>query len=149
LRVGRQVRRHAGAALNCDDGQVLFTYRDRSDGDRRKTLSLPAEKFLSRFLLHVLPDRFPRIRHYGLLANRDKQQRLAHCRRLLGARPLPAEPAPQTAADWLRQWLNLDNTRCPCCGDLLLRVPLPPQPPVSLLAQQSVPHSAFDPWDTS
>jgi hypothetical protein len=87
--------------LNCDNGQVIFAYRDRRDNDRRKTTSLAAEKFLSRFLLHVLPDRFPRIRHYGLLANRDKQQRLAHCRRLLGARPLPLlwrPVAPRTPA---------------------------------------------------
>lgn len=112
--------------LGCDDEQVTFTYRDRADGDRRKTLSLPANEFLRRFLQHVLPDRFQRIRHYGLLANRGKGERLAHCRRLLGARPLPAEPdTPRTTAEWLRQWLDIDPTRCPCCAGPLHRESLP------------------------
>jgi hypothetical protein len=49
--------------LSCEDGHVRFTWRDRNDGDPRKTLSLPAETFLGRFLAHVLPDRFSRVRH--------------------------------------------------------------------------------------
>ncbi len=51
--------------LDCEGGQVRYHYRDRRDGDRRKTDVLPAEEFLHRFLQHVLPDHFPRIRHYG------------------------------------------------------------------------------------
>jgi Putative transposase/Transposase zinc-binding domain len=58
--------------LGLDDGVVRFAYRDRAHGNRRKTLSLPATQFLGRFLLHVLPTGFTRIRHYGLLANRNK-----------------------------------------------------------------------------
>ena len=49
------------------DGQVTFSYRDRSDGDRRKRETLPADQFIGRFLTHVLPDNFMRIRHYGFL----------------------------------------------------------------------------------
>ena len=63
--------------LDCRDGQVRYTYRDRQDGDRRKVDTLPAAEFLQRFLQHVLPDGFCRIRHYGLLANCVKRQRLA------------------------------------------------------------------------
>ncbi|MEI6186529.1 MAG: transposase, partial [Dehalococcoidia bacterium] len=55
--------------LSCRGGEVRYRYRDRRDGDRLKTDLLPAEEFLRRFLQHVLPDRFLRIRHYGLLAN--------------------------------------------------------------------------------
>jgi hypothetical protein len=107
--------------LSCDDGQVRYRYRDRRDGDRLKTDALPAEEFLRRFLQHVLPNRFLRVRHYGLFANRDKQQRLARCRELLGVRPLKADEQPHTAAEWMRILLGIDITRCPCCGEQLQR----------------------------
>jgi len=137
--------------LSCDDGEVTFTYRDRSDGDRRKTARLPAEKFLSRFLQHVLPDRFMRIRHYGLLANRDKQQRLAHCRELLGAAAVAVDESSKsrTTADWMLS-LGIDITRCPCCGDVLHRETIRPKP--TRIAVSAAPSSAvvsFTPWDTS
>jgi len=87
------------------------------DGDRKKTLRLPAETFLSRFLSHVLPAQFRRVRHYGLLANRDKQQRIDHCRRLLGVIPRSSqdEPTP-TLGEWVLSTLDIDINRCPDCG---------------------------------
>ena len=113
--------------LDCRDGRVRFHYRDRRDGDRRKITRLPAEEFLRRFLAHVLPDGFMRIRHYGLLANRGKRQRLDHVRRLLGRRdPAAADSPPQTAADWMRLLLGIDVDRCPACGEPLQRESLPP-----------------------
>jgi hypothetical protein len=60
-------------------GKVLFHYRDRAAGDSRKTMSLPADEFLRRFLCHVLPGGLQRIRHYGLLASRKKQDCLSRC----------------------------------------------------------------------
>jgi hypothetical protein len=107
--------------LTCLDGQVRYRYRDRRDGDRLKTDILPAEEFIHRFLQHVLPDRFLRIRHYGLLANCIKGQQLARCRQLLGARPPAADDQPHTAADWMRALLCIDIMRCPCCGATLYR----------------------------
>ena len=80
--------------LGCDDGQVRFSYRDRKEGDRLKTATLPAGEFIGRFLEHVLPARFLRIRHYGFLANRAKQTQLAQCRRLLGVSPSAHRPRP-------------------------------------------------------
>jgi hypothetical protein len=116
--------------LDDRDDQVRFSYRDRRDGDRRKTARLPAEEFLRRFLTHVLPDGFMRIRHYGLLANRGKHERLDRVRRLLGiSRQAVADPPPQTAADWMRLLLGVDIDRCPACGEMLHREPLPPTPP--------------------
>lgn len=101
--------------VSLEEGQVTFTYRDRRDGDRRKTMRLPAEEFIGRFLKHVLPKGFMRIRHYGLLANRAKQQRLAACRALLDAEaPAPAER--KTWAEWLLAWTGEDPARCPVCG---------------------------------
>ncbi len=77
--------------LSLQDSQVEFSYRDRRDGDRKKTKKLPAEEFIHRFLKHVLPSGFMRIRHYGLLASRAKKKNLALCRKLLGC----PEPEPE------------------------------------------------------
>jgi len=115
--------------LNCDGGQVTYRYRDRNDDDRVKIDVLPAEKFVGRFLQHILPARFLRIRHYGLLANCVKAKHLARCRELLGVRRRPTpEDRPRSAAEWLRTVLGIDITRCPCCGDTLRRDTLKPCP---------------------
>lgn len=135
--------------LDCEGGQVRYHYRDRSDGDRRKTDVVPAEEFLHRFLQHVLPDHFSRIRHYGLLANCVKGKRLAQCRHLLGTRPPAGDDQPHTAADWMRVLLDLDITRCPCCGATLYRQEL--QPLAASPAEACLPPRVgdFRPWDTS
>jgi len=128
--------------LSCDHGQVRFTYRDRRDGDRQKLAALPADQFLQRFVKHVLPPRFQRIRHYGLLANRGKHERLRRCRELLGGRPEPdRKPAASTIAEWLTIHLGIDPGVCPCCGEQLQEERLVPQStrfPVSVTY-----------WDTS
>ena len=98
--------------LSCDDGQVRFHYRDRNNGDQQKIATLPAAEFIRRFLQHVLPSGFQRIRHYGLLASRGKSKLLARCRELLHtATPKPVEK--KNTAAWLLQLLGLDITRCP------------------------------------
>lgn len=111
--------------VSCERGEVRYRYRDRRDGDRLKTDVLPADEFIHRFLRHALPDRFLRIRHYGLLANRGKQKHLPRCRELLGARPPEADEHPQTAVEWMRVLLGIDLTRCPGCGGQLHRESLP------------------------
>lgn len=111
--------------LSCEQGEVRYRFRDRRDADRLKTDVLPADEFLRRFLRHVLPDRFLRVRHYGLLANRDKQKRLAQCRELLGDSPPQSDEQPQTAAEWMRLVLGIDLTCCPGCGGQLQRESLP------------------------
>jgi hypothetical protein len=135
--------------LACKDGQVHYHYRDRRDGNRIKTDSVPAEEFLRRFLQHVLPDRFLRIRHYGLLANCVKVPLLTRCRQLLGARPPAANDQPQSAADWMRILLGIDITRCPCCGKELHCELLPPVRSSSTDAIDSPPRGRLPPWDTS
>jgi hypothetical protein len=107
--------------LSIDHGEVSFHWRDRSDGDRRKVASLPAATFIRRFLYHVLPKGFMRIRHYGFLANRAKKQALASCRQQLHA-PQPAEESPkQSVAEMLLLLTGVDITRCPRCGAPLLQ----------------------------
>ncbi len=95
-----------------DEDTVSFRYRD---GDQQpQTMALPVEEFIRRFLQHVLPDRFVKIRYYGLWSNRQRHQRLAHCRRLLGQRP-PPRTEPLTWQQWLHQLTGTDPTRCPQC----------------------------------
>jgi len=122
--------------LSCADGQVRFHYRDRAAGDVRKTMTLPAAEFLRRFLGHVLPSGFQRIRHYGLLANRSKRDNLARCRQLLGV-AAPEPPRKKSLAEWVWLLLGIDVQRCPRCGaGGLQRDLVPPmrQPPSKELA---------------
>jgi hypothetical protein len=115
--------------LSNDKGQVCFTYRDRRDRDRVKTRSISAEDFIDRFLKHVLPSGFLRIRHYGFLANCIKRESLARCRDLLGVAPcVSEEEPPHTAADWMQLLLGLDITCCPRCHGPLHRERLLPAP---------------------
>jgi hypothetical protein len=101
--------------LNMQNGQVTFSYRARKDRDRQKTMMLDAHEFIRRFLLHVLPDSFMRIRHFGFLANRSKKQALAQCRKLLDVAPaLPRSPN-LSAKDLLLKITGIDLFRCPCC----------------------------------
>jgi hypothetical protein len=110
--------------LSADDGQVRFHYRARAHGNQVKVATLAADEFLHRFLQHVLPRGFQRIRHYGLLARRNKQALLARCRHLLGADPPPL-PEKKSTADWLLLLLGIDVRRCPRCGQILERTELP------------------------
>jgi hypothetical protein len=112
--------------LSADDGQVRFRFRDRAAGNQVKVASLPVAEFIRRFLLHVLPNGLQRIRHYGLLASRNKEALLARCRELLGA-DAPPPPAKRSTADWLMVLLGIDALRCPRCGQILERTELPRQ----------------------
>lgn len=117
--------------LQMDDGQVTFRYQDRTNGNKSKTLTLDAGEFLRRFLLHLLPKGFMRIRHYGLLANRCRATLLESCRQLLGvSSQSPAEAAPETWQELLQRLTGKDLTLCPRCGQghLLLQSSLPPPP---------------------
>jgi hypothetical protein len=92
------------------EGTVTFRYKDYADDRRQKTLTLAADEFLRRFLLHVLPRGFVKVRHYGLLANRYREAKLRACRRSLlvvvGAAALAGGPTGPAAAP----------RRCPACG---------------------------------
>ena len=70
--------------LNIQNGNVSFLWRDYADQNRQKTMTLKADEFIRRFLLHVLPSRYVRIRHFGLLANRNRKDNIALCRKILG-----------------------------------------------------------------
>jgi hypothetical protein len=82
--------------LSLENGRVTFAWKDYADGNQSKTMTLDAVEFIRRFLLHVLPSGFVRIRHFGFLANRNRTKKLALCRSLLPARPTAAEPNIET-----------------------------------------------------
>jgi hypothetical protein len=93
------------------DGTVQFQWKDYAEDSRVKVMTLSAEEFLRRFLLHIVPARFMRIRHFGLLANRRRGTTLARCRQLLAA-PTPASaPGIPTSADVIFSGFR----RCPVC----------------------------------
>ena len=103
------------------DGQVTFRWRDRAHADKERVMTLPAEDFIHRFLLHVLPKGFQRIRHYGLLANRHKAACLAQARAALDLPP--PEPAPkESVVDFARRVLGVDILRCPICREGRMRL---------------------------
>jgi len=82
--------------VGIEEGKVRFRWKDYRNSNRRKTMTLAADEFIRRFLLHVLPKGFQRIRYYGFLANRYREQKLARCRQLL-AIPQPEPPDDQAA----------------------------------------------------
>jgi hypothetical protein len=88
--------------VKLQDDQVTFTWKDYADGCRRKEMTLEAVEFVRRFALHIIPKGLVRIRHYGLLAHRNRGERLALCRSLLEAGPSPASgtaaPPPSASA---------------------------------------------------
>jgi len=103
--------------LGIEDGKVRFRWKDYRNGNRQKSMTLAANEFIRRFLLHVLPEGFQRIRYYGFLANRYREQKLARCRQLL-AMPPPEPPDDQAAGDYRDQYQELTGTsltECPAC----------------------------------
>jgi hypothetical protein len=103
--------------LGVADDQVRFRYKDYAAGSVMKELRVDASEFLRRFLLHVVPRGFMRVRHYGLLANRYRAVRLARCRELLDAPAPPKKPAvARSPAERILQLTGVDILRCPVCG---------------------------------
>ena len=103
--------------LGLDERGVTFRYKDyrREEAERYRTMTLPTDEFIRRFLLHVLPRGFHRIRHYGLLASGGRRDNLARARELLAVPPTPPTPEP----DETPQPAN-HRPPCPCCGGRML-----------------------------
>ena len=123
--------------IGIDDGKVRFRWKDYRNGNRPKTMALTANEFIRRFLLHVLPDGFQRIRYYGFLGNRCREEKLARCRQLL-AMPPPEPSACDAATDYRGRYDEITGTsltECPACHYgrmLVIEVikPIKPCPPI-------------------
>ncbi len=102
--------------VDLQNGVVRFRWKDYSDGDRMKVMALAAEEFVRRFLLHIVPERFVRIRHFGVLANRSRQAKLERCRQLLGQPLPPPSPTAESVPALLLRLTGIDIERCQVCG---------------------------------
>jgi Putative transposase/Transposase zinc-binding domain len=131
--VGRYTHRVAisnNRLLGIENDQVSFQWKDYRTGGQIKTMTLSAEEFIRRFLLHVLPSGFQRIRYYGFLGNRYRQAKLAQCRRLLGLRNSDEPHIAPHENDYRDQYEDLTGIslrQCPQCkhGRMLLVAVLP------------------------
>jgi hypothetical protein len=107
-----------------DNGVVTFQWKDYAHGHHIKLMRLTADEFIRRFLLHVLPRRFVRIRHYGLLAGRNVPTKLARCRALLSQTTSSTAAEQPNWAQRVLQWTGQDPRLCPRCQGPLFRHPL-------------------------
>ena len=100
------------------EGKVTFRYRDRGDHNTIKYMTLDAFEFIRRFFCHVLPDGFMKIRHYGILSNRNKKDKLLQCKQLLGMDVKEGECSDQRESweDLLFRITGIDPRVCPYCG---------------------------------
>jgi hypothetical protein len=101
--------------LSLRDGKVTFSWRDNRRGQMRSTMTLSADEFMRRFLLHVLPRGFQRIRQFGLLANRRRAAQLERCRLLLGATAQTVESLCQDYKSLYQTVTGTSLQRCPAC----------------------------------
>jgi hypothetical protein len=104
-----------------DENQVSFQWKDYADGHKTKVMCLSVGEFLRRFLLHVLPKGFVRIRHYGLLASVNVATKLVRCRQLLGQQAQLTPPSCKSWIDRVLEWTGQNPMHCPHCQGVLER----------------------------
>lgn len=97
------------------DGKVTFRYRDYKDGNKNKLMTIEAHEFIRRFLLHILPDKFVKIRHYGILSNRNRRTKLKRCKEILRISTRETKKK-QSWQEMLIELTGKDPRKCPCCG---------------------------------
>ena len=130
--VGRYTHRLAisnDRLLDIDGGKVQFRWKDYRHQGQQKTMTLEVDEFIRRFLLHVLPNGFRRIRYYGFLAARQRKSKLSLCRRLLGMAPeASANPEPLDYRERYQQVTGVSLRDCPVChqGHMVTVQILPP-----------------------
>jgi len=135
--LGRYTHRVAIAnhrLVSFDNGEVRFLWRDYAHGNKTRIMALSAEEFLRRFLLHTLPPGFVKIRHYGILGNRCRHQKVARCRTLLD-QPAPEPQQPESVEDMMLRLTGIDIQLCPVCQQGRMQViaslsPAPILPPI-------------------
>jgi len=109
------------------DGKVTFRWRDYKDNNKNKSMTLEAHEFIRRFLLHILPDKFVKIRHYGILSNRNRKTKLKKCKNLLnGTGEIEAK---EIIEESLQGDKRIDYKKCPCCdkGVMIAKAMLQPE----------------------
>ena len=120
--LGRYTHRIAisnGRILRMDEKGVTFRVKDYRNGGVWKELTLDGVEFVRRFLMHVPPGRFVRIRHYGLLSNQKKRRLIPLCRNLIGCREFLRRFRKDDKVRAIRILYKIDVTKCPNCGDTM------------------------------
>jgi hypothetical protein len=116
--------------VKMEDNRVTFRWRDSADNNKIKLLTLEAFEFIRRFLLHVLPSQFVKIRYYGILSHRNRKRKLLRCKTLLGisTSEAPEEGPKESWQDLLTRITGIDLRVCPYCGKgkMIQRETLPP-----------------------
>ncbi|MCE5285445.1 MAG: IS91 family transposase [Pelosinus sp.] len=102
--------------INLENDMVTFKWRDYKDGSKLKEMTLSAIEFMRRFLLHILPTGFTKIRHYGFLGNRNKNTKLRLCQKLTGGKMKPLDKKRLSATEIILKISGRDITKCSCCG---------------------------------
>lgn len=102
--------------LSLDDGQVAFLWKDYKQGGTQRTMTLKTDEFIRRFLLHILPNGFQHIRHYGFLANRCREIKLSLCRRLLDGQPSVSRQSVEDYRDRYQRLTGKSLRDCPLCA---------------------------------
>ena len=105
-----------------DNGNIVFTYRDRANNNELKEMTLPAKEFIRRFLLHVLPAGFMKIRYFGFLSNKNKKQAILVIRKLMDSVIDLPEKYKETVVEMLLRLTGEDITCCPECKKGKMRV---------------------------
>jgi putative transposase/transposase-like zinc-binding protein len=129
--------------LSLKDGQVTFSWKDYRHGNQQSLMTLSSDEFIRRFLLHVLPRGFQRIRQFGLLANRRRREQLARCRQLLGTTAQATESLPHDYKALYETVTGESLELCPACrtGNMKFAAPLLSlvgAPYASVLAPQAI-----------
>ncbi|MBU4185224.1 MAG: transposase [Proteobacteria bacterium] len=102
--------------LSIDNGKVNFTYRDRKRNNETRIMTLDAHEFIRRFLLHVLPMGFMKIRYFGFLSHKNKKQAIALIRKLIDPGAKLPEKIVETIMEMMLRLTGKDITCCPKCG---------------------------------
>ena len=103
--------------VKIEQGKVAFRWRDYKDGHKNKQMTLEAFEFIQRFLLHILPNSFVKIRHYRLLSNRNRKTKLRRCQKILGSTSNGKQQSTESVG-WERllfELTGIDPHLCPCC----------------------------------
>ena len=103
-----------------DDSSVTFTAKDYKNQGQWKEVTISGEEFIRRFLMHVPPKRFVRIRHYGLLSSRNKSSKITLCRNLLGCKKYLSRLKDLDAPAIIRLLYNKDVCKCSSCGGKII-----------------------------
>lgn len=105
--------------VKLENDYVTFKWRDYKDGNKEKLMTISAEEFIRRFLMHILPHKFVKIRHYGLLSNRNKKTKLKKCKKLVGCMLKNSNECIEklNVSELMLKLTGIDIGKCPCCNN--------------------------------